>query len=95
MLLAERNEMLWRAVDRLPERQRQLILALSVTPSPSYKDVARALSMPIGSIGPVRGRALRTLRHLLAESEEAEAPVDLTTARSSRRVSSGDTLVAG
>jgi RNA polymerase sigma factor (sigma-70 family) len=83
VLLAERYESLWRAVDRLPDRQRELILALSATPSPSYKEVARSLGMPIGSIGPVRARALRTLRQLLTESDKVGAAVGLASAEPS------------
>ncbi len=32
------------------------------SPPPSYVEVAAALKMPIGSIGPVRGRCLEQLR---------------------------------
>ncbi len=64
VLRAERDDLLWQAVDRLPERQRDLVLALLTTPPPSYQDVARRLSMPIGSIGPTRGRCLDRLRRL-------------------------------
>jgi DNA-directed RNA polymerase specialized sigma24 family protein len=34
-------------------------------PAPSYDEVAAALDMPVGSIGPTRGRCLEQLRHLL------------------------------
>ncbi|HEY0486878.1 MAG TPA: sigma-70 family RNA polymerase sigma factor [Mycobacteriales bacterium] len=68
ILRAERDAELWRAVDRLPARQRELVLALSATPPPSYAQVGAALSMAVGSIGPTRAKALRSLRHLLAES---------------------------
>lgn len=63
----EEKEALWRAVECLPGPQRTLILALAEAPTPSYQEVARRLSMPIGSIGPVRARALRRLQRLLAE----------------------------
>jgi RNA polymerase sigma factor (sigma-70 family) len=63
----EEEEALRRAVECLPDRQRVLILVLSETPRPSYHEVARRLSMPVGSIGPIRARALRHLQHLLAE----------------------------
>jgi hypothetical protein len=33
-------------------------------PAPSYAQVAAALDMPIGSIGPTRGRCLQQLRVL-------------------------------
>ena len=57
--------LLWRAVDRLPRRQRQLVLAMSATPPPPYEELAQRLSMPVGSIGPTRARALHNLRRLL------------------------------
>jgi hypothetical protein len=34
---------------------------LARDPAPSYADVAAALKMPIGSIGPIRARCLRRL----------------------------------
>ena len=57
---------LWQAVRGLPPRQRQLILLLSEDPAPSYREVAHRLGMPTGSIGPLRARALRSLRQSLA-----------------------------
>jgi RNA polymerase sigma factor (sigma-70 family) len=67
MLLAERNALIWSAVERLPERQRRVVHALADEPPPSYDEVAAALSIPVGAIGPTRQRALRKLRLLLAE----------------------------
>jgi RNA polymerase sigma factor (sigma-70 family) len=63
----ERNRTLWRLVDRLPANQRRLVLALAQESEPSYKEVASAMAIPIGSIGPTRARALNRLKHLLAE----------------------------
>lgn len=64
---AERLKRLWEAFQDLPERCRRLLQVLSSSPSPSYADVADALEMPIGSIGPTRARCLGRLRDLLAE----------------------------
>jgi DNA-directed RNA polymerase specialized sigma24 family protein len=36
-----------------------------------YKDIAEQLNMPIGSIGPTRGRCLEQLRQALEEMELA------------------------
>jgi DNA-directed RNA polymerase specialized sigma24 family protein len=69
MLLAERDFLLWSALDRLPARQRQVLAALATTPTPSYKEVSTALSMAIGSVGPTRQRALRRMRGLLCEQD--------------------------
>ena len=50
------------AIDRLPELQRELLWLLSSDPAPSYAEISRTLAMPVGSIGPTRGRAVRRLR---------------------------------
>ena len=63
---ADRARTLWRAFGELPERCRQLLRILIASPAPSYAEVAAALSMPIGSIGPTRARCLQRLRKLLA-----------------------------
>ncbi|MGH3688449.1 MAG: RNA polymerase sigma factor [Pseudonocardiaceae bacterium] len=68
LLLAERDVLLWSTVDRLPVRQRQVLAALSTTPTPSYKEISTALSIALGSIGPTRQRALQRMRDLLADS---------------------------
>jgi len=68
LMRAERGRQLWNAVERLPERQAQLMRALFDDQERSYQEIASALSMPVGAIGPVRGRALRRLGQLLEES---------------------------
>jgi RNA polymerase sigma factor (sigma-70 family) len=60
---AERHAALWRAINTLPTRCRQLLRVLLADPPPSYEEVSAALDMPIGSIGPTRGRCLERLRH--------------------------------
>lgn len=50
------------AVDRLPEHQRRVVKALQQSGESSYKSVSRTLSIPVGSIGPTRQRAIRALR---------------------------------
>ena len=62
----ERHEALREAMDRLDERCRRLLNLLYFDPDiPSYADVAETLSMPIGSIGPLRARCLKKLRKIL------------------------------
>ena len=59
------------AIERLPRRQRELMRLLDSPEEPSYEEISRRLSMPIGSIGPTRARALERLRgdeQLLAAS---------------------------
>jgi RNA polymerase sigma factor (sigma-70 family) len=62
---AERAVALWRAVSRLPARCRELLRILMASPPPSYAEVAAALGLPVGSIGPTRARCLRALRDQL------------------------------
>jgi RNA polymerase sigma factor (sigma-70 family) len=73
-LRAEQRAELRKALDRLPERQRALLLALSATPSLSYEAVADLLGMSVGSIGPTRQRALRRLARLLTDNAVAAGP---------------------
>jgi RNA polymerase sigma factor (sigma-70 family) len=51
-------------VERLPVRSQLLLRLLSADSPLSYRDISEALSMPIGSIGPTRARALEQLRRL-------------------------------
>lgn len=70
-LTDERDAHLWTCFRRLPERDQQLLRALMACDRPSYKTVATALDIPVGSIGPTRMRALKRLRALLDESHYA------------------------
>jgi RNA polymerase sigma factor (sigma-70 family) len=54
------------AMRRIPARDRQLLTVLSAADGASYADIAAALDIPIGSIGPTRSRALAKLRRELA-----------------------------
>jgi RNA polymerase sigma factor (sigma-70 family) len=64
LLASERSELLWRGFSALPPRCRRLLRVLMSDPPPSYQEVAAALDMPVGSIGPTRGRCLEQLRRL-------------------------------
>src|SRR6266545_4637963 len=59
----------WSAFQRLPDRCQRLLRVLIASPPPSYVEVAVALDLPIGSIGPTRARCLEQLRKLLAQPE--------------------------
>jgi RNA polymerase sigma factor (sigma-70 family) len=50
------------ALQRLAPRDRALLRMLATEPAPSYEEIGAALGMPVGSIGPTRGRALARLR---------------------------------
>ncbi|MGV1008061.1 MAG: RNA polymerase sigma factor [Dermatophilaceae bacterium] len=56
---------LWQHVSGLPERCRALLRVVAFVDRPDYSEVSRALGMPVGSIGPTRGRCLAKLRAAL------------------------------
>jgi RNA polymerase sigma factor (sigma-70 family) len=65
LLVDERDRALVDAFARLGDRCQHLLRLLMAEPPPGYDVVAAALDMPVGSIGPTRGRCLQQLRHLL------------------------------
>jgi RNA polymerase sigma factor (sigma-70 family) len=65
LLVRERDQALWRSFNRLRERDQALLRLLMADPQPAYDEIAAALDMPIGSIGPTRQRALDRLRQEL------------------------------
>lgn len=71
LLEQDRDRRLWAAFARLDDRCRRL-LQLVVVVSPPYTEVAAALDMPIGSIGPTRARCLDKLRRVLAADEVSD-----------------------
>jgi RNA polymerase sigma factor (sigma-70 family) len=68
LLNAERSRILWDSVDRLPDRQRDLVRVLFAGDERPYAEVATSMSMAQGAIGPTRQRALRRLRKMLAST---------------------------
>jgi RNA polymerase sigma factor (sigma-70 family) len=72
-----REEQVWAirvASEQLSPRCRRLLGLLMGDDDLPYKDIAEQLNMPIGSIGPTRGRCLEQLRQILEEMELAQAP---------------------
>ena len=65
VMAKEAHRVVRRAVAELPQQRRALVTALFADPDTRYHDVSRALNLPPGSIGPTRGRVLRTLRGAL------------------------------
>jgi RNA polymerase sigma factor (sigma-70 family) len=65
LLGRERDAEVQRALRCLPPRCRQLLELLMMDPPPSYEEISGAMGMPIGSIGPTRGRCLARLQLLL------------------------------
>jgi len=58
---------LWQAVATLDERCRRLLRVVAFEQRPDYAALSNDLQMPVGSIGPTRGRCLNKLRTALAE----------------------------
>ncbi len=58
---------LWECFAAMSARCQHLLRVLLADPAPSYAEVSAALDMPIGSIGPTRGRCLDRLRALVQE----------------------------
>ncbi|EAQ00752.1 putative RNA polymerase sigma factor [Janibacter sp. HTCC2649] len=59
---AESAQTVWRHVESLPERCQQLLRLVAFVDRPDYGVVSAALGIPVGSIGPTRGRCLAKLR---------------------------------
>lgn len=62
LLRDERDAALWSAFERLKPRDQALLRLVTADAAPSYEEIAAALDMPVGSIGPKRARALARLR---------------------------------
>lgn len=65
MLARQDRRVLDKAVERLPERSQCIIRMCFDQPQSEYAEIARSMSIPIGSIGPTRQRALHALRKQL------------------------------
>lgn len=65
--LDDQAQRLWEHVQTLPERCQALLRVIAFADRPDYAAMSEALGMPIGSIGPTRGRCLAKLRILLAD----------------------------
>jgi RNA polymerase sigma factor (sigma-70 family) len=66
MIRVERNRALREGLAELPEHQRELLILLASDPPLSYAEIAERLGVPIGTIGPTRGRGLARLRRTTA-----------------------------
>jgi RNA polymerase sigma factor (sigma-70 family) len=64
LLAEERDAVLWEFFQRLSQRCQVLLRILMATPPPDYTTVSSVLGIPVGSIGPTRGRCLDQLRKL-------------------------------
>jgi len=65
VLRTERDRRIWQAFSKLPERCQEILRLTVLAGRAEYRIVAEALRMPRGSIGPIRGRCLKSMRELL------------------------------
>ena len=75
LLREEQVRVIRMAAERLSPRCQLLLGLLMGDDDFPYKSIAEQLNMPIGSIGPTRGRCLEHLRQLLAEVQLSKTPV--------------------
>ena len=65
LLAEERAQAVRDALSTLPSRSQRLLELLMADPPVSYTEISDQLGVPIGSIGPTRGRCLERLRLVL------------------------------
>ncbi len=68
ILADERDQVVRDALSNLPRRWQRLLELLMADPPTPYSDISDELGLPMGSIGPTRGRCLAQLRVLLQAS---------------------------
>ena len=62
VVLNDEQRLLWGCLARLSERCQRLLRIVATEQRPDYTRIAADLQMPVGSIGPTRGRCLDKLR---------------------------------
>ena len=82
LLAAERAAVVREAETQLPWRWQRLMQMLMADPPASYAEISDELRLPVGSIGPTRGRCLARLRVLL-EAPKPEPSASASTLRPS------------
>ena len=88
LLVAERHAALREALGRLPPYCQRLIGKLVEDPPLTYAEISASLGIPVGSIGPLRGRCLDRLRGdpaIAALIDADAAPAGVSDRRSSRQ----------
>jgi RNA polymerase sigma factor (sigma-70 family) len=70
VLRTDDQRRLWKHIAQLPERCRVLLRVIAFADRPDYSAIAGWLGMPVGSVGPTRGRCLAKLRTLLDQDPE-------------------------
>ena len=70
VIIDEQRRSLWVAFSQLSQRCQELLRIVALVPRPDYAVVAAELGMPVGSVGPTRGRCLAKLRVLLGHDAQ-------------------------
>jgi RNA polymerase sigma factor (sigma-70 family) len=65
LLADERDQAVQEALTRLPQQWQRLVKMLMADPPAPYAEISDQLGLPVGSIGPTRGRCLARLCDLL------------------------------
>jgi RNA polymerase sigma factor (sigma-70 family) len=73
LLAEEQGEEVRDALTQLSPRCQDLLYLLTLDPPPSYEEISAAMGIPIGSIGPTRGRCLNRLHEILRVAGTADA----------------------
>ncbi len=66
ILANERDQVVRDALSRLPRRSQRLLELLMADPPVSYAEISNEMGLPVGSIGPTRGRCLAQPRRAAA-----------------------------
>jgi RNA polymerase sigma factor (sigma-70 family) len=69
VVTADEQDRLWNCVHELSPRCQRLLRIVAFDDRPDYAGIAAELGMPVGSIGPTRGRCLAKLKALLGLEE--------------------------
>jgi RNA polymerase sigma factor (sigma-70 family) len=72
-IIDDQRRTLWVAISQLSPRCQELLRIVAFVPRPDYPAVAAKLGMPVGSVGPTRGRCLAKLRDLLGSDPEGSS----------------------
>ncbi|MGH3507576.1 MAG: RNA polymerase sigma factor [Nocardioidaceae bacterium] len=64
----DQHSQLWACVHELDERCQRLLRIVAFDDRPDYAGIAKDMNMPVGSIGPTRGRCLTKLKALLTKA---------------------------
>lgn len=65
VIVSHTVHMLRQLIATFPPRERQLLQELFTDQPPSYAELAARIDIPVGSIGPIRHRALGRIRQML------------------------------